>query len=101
MSFWYLELLYGFLLSWGIVIVLFYGLLEHRKERFRVAIVIATFGFGLLASLALGLLSGKAAFFLAGWMVPCVLHLLFGRAPGMFVLGVLNSIFRGKANRKK
>lgn len=95
-------LLYGFLSSWAVVIVLFYGLLEHRKERFRLAISIAGLSIGIVVGLSCfffaWLTFDQAIVFFVGWAVPCVLHVLFGRAPGMLVLRFLTRIFRGKSS---
>ncbi len=101
MSFFSLDLLYGFLASWAAVILLFYGLLEHRKERLRMAISATTLIIGVIFAFALGQSVAQAIVFLTGWAVPCIVHMLFGRAPGMFVLRVVTRIFRGKPNSEE
>lgn len=99
-------LLAGFLGSWALLILFFYALMEHRKERFRYAISIAVVAIGV-AGFAYYFVSGSGEHSVpeptvlqhvavaVGWLMPCVLHALCGREAGLAAWRMIATLFSG------
>ncbi len=85
---------WGFLGSWLCVIVAFYALLEHKVEKRRLPISIGAFVLGFPVGWFLYSVSADAIVFLVAWSLPCILHALFGRAPGMAVLKFVKKLIK-------
>ena len=83
---------WGFLGGWLCLIVAFYALLEHKVERRRLSISLVVAVLGVPVGWLSYNLSADAIAFLVCWLLPCVLHALFGRAPGMAVLDFVKKL---------